>query len=263
MARVVRLRRGRDASAGTPPSRLFRTQPWQRTDERRNTAMLDRRTDDFVQESGGTLSRRTAIRRIGAGGVAALLAAEGVRRVAAQEDTPDIVNDWIDAWNSDDPAANLADLYTDDGVYEDVPTDTRSDEGQIADFLSSFIAGLSDIELELTNSFATDDWAAAEYDFSATNQGTFGDATGSFTVRVATIFELDDDEISRSSDYYDLATIANQLTPPPTPGTPTAAATEPPATEPAETAPAETEPAETEPAETEPAETEPAGTPEA
>ena len=106
------------------------------------------------------LSRRTAVQRLGAAGVAAVLI-EGTRRKAAtQAATP----------------------------------------GTVA-------------------AFEADGWAAAMHDYSVNNLGAFGEDAGRFTVRVATIFQLDGDLIRFSADYYDIHAILAQLS---TPATPTA-----------------------------------------
>ena len=174
---------------------------------------MDTRHDDAPERpSPRRLPRRTAVRLLGAGGLAAGLAAGGRAATAAQDDAPEVVGDWIDAWNDNDPDA-IAALYADDGIYEDVPSGQQASGDEIAGFLADFFAGVSDVALDLDNAFGGDDWAVAEYTFSATNQGLFPGAPvgASFSVRTATVFELDDGEIQRSSDYYDVATILGQL----------------------------------------------------
>lgn len=162
-----------------------------------------------------SLSRRVAIARLGAGGLGLALAGR-ISLAAAQSSPttlPTALKAWVDAWNGPtDPATALAALYTSDGVYEDVPTNTHSAPGQIAAFLAPFLKGISEVKVEPVSGFATTDWAALEYRFSAKNQGVFpGPAGKAFDVRIATIFGLSGDKISRSSDYYDDATILTQL----------------------------------------------------
>jgi hypothetical protein len=85
---------------------------------------------------------------------------------------PPILQQWFDAWNSGDPATNLPPLYTDDGVYEDVPTDARgTGTTGIHDFLAAFLGGIGDLKIEVQSAFGTDAWAAAEYWFGATDRG--------------------------------------------------------------------------------------------
>lgn len=208
-------------------------------------------------ETRTRVSRRTAL-KVGGAGLAAAVSVEGVRSLVHAQtaqvevvSTPTIVQNWINAWNSGNPASSLAALYTATGIYEDVPTLKQSQPGNISGFLSSFVNGLSGIHLTLRDAFGTATWAAAEYEFSATNQGTYQGLTGKqFTVRVATIFQLQGTQISRSSDYYNLSTILAQIAPaaatpaPASPGTaPPAPTTAPPAPTTAPTVPATVPPA--------------------
>ncbi len=174
---------------------------------------MDTRHDDASERSGAhRLPRRAALRLLGAGGLAAGFVARGRGGTAAQDDAPEVVRDWIDAWNDNDPDA-IAALYANDGIYEDVPSGQEARGDDISGFLADFFAVAGDVELELTDAFGDDDWAVAEYAFSATNQGIFPGAPvgASWSVRTVTVFELDGDEIRRSSDYYDVATILGQL----------------------------------------------------
>ena len=162
--------------------------------------------------STSRLPRRAALHLLGAGGLATGLVAAGRGVTIAQEDAPEVVRDWIDAWNDNDPDA-IAALYADNGTYEDVPSDQQVRSDEIGGFLADFFAVASDVEIDLANAYGGDEWAVAEYTFTATNQGIFPGAPigASWSVRVATVFELDGDEIRRSSDYYDVAAILGQL----------------------------------------------------
>ena len=174
---------------------------------------MDRRHDDASEHPNARrLPRRAVVRLVGGGGLAVGLAARSLGAAAQDDDAPAVVQDWIDAWNDNDPDA-IAALYAEDGTYEDVPSGQEARGDEISGFLADFFAGVGDVELDLANAFGGDDWAVAEYTFSATNQGLFPGAPvgASFSVRTATVFELDDGEIQRSSDYYDVATILGQL----------------------------------------------------
>ncbi len=168
-----------------------------------------------------SISRRAVVVQASAGGAAALLAARPLGRALAQDATPvaspaalpSLLQSWVDAWNAADPKA-IAALYTPDAVYEDVPSNTTSKNGDVAGFLGGFMSAVSDIHVTPRTGFATAEAAALEYDFSATNKGFVPGAAAQgkpFSVRIATIFALSGDKISRSSDYYDAATILAQL----------------------------------------------------
>jgi steroid delta-isomerase-like uncharacterized protein len=161
------------------------------------------------------LSRRGALVRLGAGGLGFALA--GRLSFAAAQSTPTaiptLLQSWADAWNSADPVTAVAALYAGDGVYEDVPTNTRSAPGQASSFLAPFVKGVSAVKVAPSAGFASSDWGVLEYLFTATNQGAFpGQTGGTLSVRIATVFELSGgNKIRRSSDYYDLVTILTQL----------------------------------------------------
>jgi steroid delta-isomerase-like uncharacterized protein len=139
---------------------------------------------------------------------------------------PDPVRAWVAAWNSADPAGQVAALYTPDGVYEDVPSNTRSKGGDVQGYLTPFVKSVSDITVTPTDAFATAEWAALEYVFAATDQGYIPGGQGKrFSVRTATIFQLQGGKIARSSDYLDVQTILVQLGLVPGPATPAAVAT--------------------------------------
>lgn len=160
------------------------------------------------------LSRR---RLLGAGGLAAglalvpdLVAAQA--SMATPTALPDIISAWVAAWNSADPATQVAALYTPDGVYEDVPSNTHSNAGDVQGFLAPFVKVVSAITVTPTDGFATAAWGTLEYVFAATNQGFIPGGMGKhFAVRTATVFQLQGSKIARSSDYLDVQTILAQL----------------------------------------------------
>jgi steroid delta-isomerase-like uncharacterized protein len=168
-----------------------------------------------MAEINGTtrISRRAALKA--SGGCAAAFTLLGANAAHAEDATPSggavphIVQAWIDAWNSDDPVTNLAALYTDDAVYDDVPTGlTNVVIGtDVAGFVRSFVQEISDIEVVLRSSFGSGDRAAAEWDFSFDYTGQLPglpQGTGQPILwHGATIYELTGEKIQRSADYYD------------------------------------------------------------
>jgi steroid delta-isomerase-like uncharacterized protein len=145
--------------------------------------------------------------------MATLLALRGWNAARAQEATPagvpPIVQAWIDAWNTGDPAVNLAALYTADAIYEDVPTglSTATTGTDVATFLSGFVQAISDLDMQLRSGFGTSEHAAAEWDFAFRYTGQMaGLPAGSgqpILWHGTTIFDLAGDQIARSADYYD------------------------------------------------------------
>ena len=128
---------------------------------------------------------------------------------------PQVVRDWIDAWNSHD-GSRLGALYAEGATYEDVPTGlTAQGPEAVAGFAEEFANNLVDgLTWKLRGASRAGDRATAEWSFSGTNEGLVpGEATigKAFVVRGSTAFELEDEKIRRSSDYYDHATIMRQV----------------------------------------------------
>jgi steroid delta-isomerase-like uncharacterized protein len=159
-------------------------------------------------------SRRTAVAAALGFGVAVATRRPG----AASQGTPgaaglpQVVRRWVEAYNARD-AATMASLYAAHGIFEDVPNGFVARGPEIPGFLEMGERGLADVRLDLRSALHGERWAVIEYEFHATNAGTIPGAEpgASFVSRAVTVFEFDGDEIVRSSDYYDMASIMAQL----------------------------------------------------
>jgi steroid delta-isomerase-like uncharacterized protein len=146
--------------------------------------------------------------------LAAELIASPVAR--AQEDAtppasptavPPVLQHMVDAINATDSAA-LAALYTEDGIHEDIPAGvTARGREEIAAFVDTSLGQFRDVRFEPVSGRQAGDLAVLEYTFSVTNRST----EQPITYRGVLVFELDGTQIRRSADYYDLATILDQL----------------------------------------------------
>jgi steroid delta-isomerase-like uncharacterized protein len=130
---------------------------------------------------------------------------------------------WAEGWSAHDPQ-RVAQLYADDCVCEDVPLGavTRG-RWELAALGRPFpLCGLGgrpqdafpDFGIELTGGFVAGDRAAMEWVMSGTHaRGRPGvPASGRrFRVRGATVLELRDGRVTRNADYWDTATLLNQL----------------------------------------------------
>ena len=139
-----------------------------------------------------------------------LLAAPSL--LQAQEATPlaggsSILLEYGEAWSSGD-AAQVAALYTEDAVREDIPTGISS-RGRAE--IEAFAAGLfetdADVRLVVTDGFVSETWAVAEWTFTGTRQET----GGGMTFRGASVLELENGQIRHETDYYDLPQIQQQI----------------------------------------------------
>jgi steroid delta-isomerase-like uncharacterized protein len=119
-----------------------------------------------------------------------------------------LVQAWMDAYTSQDPDAYAA-LYTSDGIYEDVPSGQAAQGHEaIAELVAGYFETQADFVFEPLAFFQGEGWAFLETNTSATDLDTGQRIAG---VRIATVFELDNGLIHRSSDYYDVAGILAQL----------------------------------------------------
>ncbi len=164
------------------------------------------------------LGRRYALSLLGASGLATTFAL-GAQNQARADDIPNVIQDWIIGQQSNPTL--LANLYTIDGIFEDVPNGFRiQGPSNILCFAQGVQKIFGNIKIELQDVFATKKFAVIEYYFSATNNGFIPvpDTIGkTFRVRTVTFFELKRNKIQRNSDYYDNAAILVQfgLIPPP------------------------------------------------
>ena len=139
-----------------------------------------------------------------------LLASPSV--LQAQEATPSaagsaILTAYGAAWSSGD-AAQVAALYTEDAVREDVPTGTTSrGRAEIESFARGLFETDADVRLVVTDGFVGETWAVVEWTFTGLRQETGGEVT----FRGVSVLELEDGLISRESDYYDLPEMQEQI----------------------------------------------------
>src|SRR5215471_7083512 len=117
---------------------------------------------------------------------------------AKAQDT-DVAAAWIAAWNSHDPDAVVA-LFTDDAVYEDVTLGAvLHGPAELRAFAEGFFTAVPDVKVDLVNSSVSGGHGFIEWVFGGTDMGIYG--TGKpFSVRGATIIDMQEDKISRNSD---------------------------------------------------------------
>jgi steroid delta-isomerase-like uncharacterized protein len=139
-----------------------------------------------------------------------LLAAPGL--LQAQEASPpaagsSILEEYGDAWSSGE-ASQVAALYTEDAVREDIPTGTTSQgRAEIEALAAGLFATDADVRLEVSDGFVGETWAVVEWTFGGARKETGGEVT----FRGASVLELEDGLISRETDYYDLPQMQQQI----------------------------------------------------
>jgi steroid delta-isomerase-like uncharacterized protein len=125
------------------------------------------------------------------------------------------IDDWAQAWSSPHDLERLVALFTDDVLYEDVPTGAvNHGKDELRPFANAFFAAYPDITFELTSRFASGSQGGAEWVGRGTDLGDRPGrpATGkTFEFRGASIFEFADGKIRRCSDYRDRVSQLKQL----------------------------------------------------
>jgi len=117
---------------------------------------------------------------------------------------------WIAAWNSHDPD-KWTTYFTSDIYYEDVTFGEISHgSAEARKFAASFFADVPDLKLERVEAHVDGNHGSIEWILAGTDKGIF--KTGKqFKVRGVSIITITNGKISRSLDYYDLATIMKQV----------------------------------------------------
>lgn len=121
---------------------------------------------------------------------------------------------YAEAWSSHD-VERIASFFTDDCSYEDVALGiVNRGKEQLRAFADGTFAAFPDFAIEPRSSFAAGGWTATEWVMSGTHRGDLPGlpATGKrFSVRGASIMELEEGKIRRNSDYWDMAAFLKQV----------------------------------------------------
>ena len=122
------------------------------------------------------------------------------------EETKRVIHELVAAISSHD-AEKMAALFTEDCFYEDVALQSvmRGREALKTGYANLF-ASIPDFKLELESLFIAGNWVGSEWIMSGTP--TPGK---NFSIRGASISEIQEGKIKRNSDYYDPASLLQQL----------------------------------------------------
>jgi steroid delta-isomerase-like uncharacterized protein len=118
------------------------------------------------------------------------------------EEAKGLIQNVIAAINSHD-VDKLESLFTEDCFYEDVALGGVMRGGKAVKIgYARFLIDIPDFHLELKSLFITDTWCCSEWVMTGTS--TSGK---SFSIRGATINEIQGAKIKRNSDYYDPSSV--------------------------------------------------------
>jgi len=109
-----------------------------------------------------------------------------------------IIIDFIKAWSKLD-ATELADYFTDDGVYHNIPLSPVTGKKEIVNFIRSFTAGWTETNWEIINIISKDNIVVAER-----VDRTKMKADKSVNLPGIGVFEMEDGRIKIWRDYFDL-----------------------------------------------------------
>ena len=122
---------------------------------------------------------------------------------------------WAADWSSPDKVDHLLSLFTDDCTYEDVTLGVvNHGKAELKAFADGIFASFPDFKVELRSRFVAGERAGMEWIMSGTHARDLPamPATNKrFSIRAATILELEAGKIKRCSDYWDLATFLKQV----------------------------------------------------
>lgn len=120
---------------------------------------------------------------------------------------PPVLLAWLDAFSVRDPEA-FADLYTEDGVFEDVPNGVvATGHEEIAAAIAPTFAMIAESDAEPVGGFQAGNQVAMEYRVTA----VAADTGQTYSFRGVVIAELEGDLLKRTTEYFDVATILAQL----------------------------------------------------
>jgi steroid delta-isomerase-like uncharacterized protein len=168
-----------------------------------------------------SLSRRSAVARLGIGGGFGLLLASRGLTVSGQEATPTAeplppaLAQFIAAMEAAD-ADQLAASYTADGVLEEVGFgQTFTGQDAIREDEATFLAAFTAVKILVPNAFASGEWGAVEWSFEGTYTGALpGMPAGmgqTVVFRGASILNFGSDGIRQHIQYFDAYGILVQL----------------------------------------------------
>jgi steroid delta-isomerase-like uncharacterized protein len=122
---------------------------------------------------------------------------------------------WAADWSSPDKVDHLLSLFTDDCIYEDVTLGiVHHGKSELKAFAEGIFAAFPDFKIEPTARFVAGGWAGMEWIMSGTHKGDLPGMPATnerFSIRGATILEVESDKIKRCSDYWDLTTFLKQV----------------------------------------------------
>ena len=125
--------------------------------------------------------------------------------MAKDSDSPiEIVRRFCAAWSNVDPD-QIAEYFTDDAVYHNIPMDPITGRDAIKSFISGFAGGAEQIDFRVHNIVADGPVVLTE------RVDVFVMPTGKVELPVMGAFEVKDGKIAAWRDYFDLKQFMDQM----------------------------------------------------
>jgi limonene-1,2-epoxide hydrolase len=126
--------------------------------------------------------------------------------VAKEDETPiEIVRRFCAVWSNVDPD-EIAEFFTDDAVYHNIPMDPLTGRNTIKSFIAGFAGGAEQIDFRVRNIVADGDVVLTE------RVDVFVMPNGKVELPVMGTFEVRDGKIAAWRDYFDMKQFMDQMT---------------------------------------------------
>jgi limonene-1,2-epoxide hydrolase len=126
--------------------------------------------------------------------------------VAKEDETPiEIVRRFCAVWSNVDPD-EIAEFFTDDAVYHNIPMDPLTGRDTIKSFIAGFAGGAEQIDFRVRNIVASGDVVLTE------RVDVFVMPNGKVELPVMGTFEVRDGKIAAWRDYFDMKQFMDQMT---------------------------------------------------
>jgi len=119
-------------------------------------------------------------------------------------DNEAIIREFIEAWSSLD-ADRLADYFTEDGTYYNMPAQPVSGRDNVRGFIKAFLSTWTETQWDVINLMSSGDLVFAErLDRTKTTQGDVD-------LPCVGVFEMENGKIRVWRDYFDMSTFMNAM----------------------------------------------------
>ncbi len=125
--------------------------------------------------------------------------------MANQNETPiEVVRRFCAVWSNVDPD-DIAEFFTDDAVYHNIPMDPLTGRDTIKSFIAGFAGGAEQIDFRVRNIVADGDVVLTE------RVDVFVMPNGKIELPVMGTFEVRDGKIAAWRDYFDMKQFMDQM----------------------------------------------------